>query len=62
MMKIKIQSKTGDLNSTYTSAGDYSLQTIMVSLRRMGGYYGEKRGNKIFVPFEEIEYIIEDKE
>lgn len=60
-MRIYIQSKSGDFNHVLemTPTGlIYALGT----LKRDGGYQTEHRGDKIMVPFEEIQYIRVAKE
>jgi len=54
MIKIYIQSKSGDFNEDVEiSAAD--LSDAMCLLRRNGGYYADDFEK--FIPFEEIEHI-----
>lgn len=56
-MKVRIQSKSGDLNSLF-DAKQSTLVTVLEYLRSVGGYLTQSnRGKEIAVPFEEIKYI-----
>jgi len=59
-MKIYIQSKSGDFNSTQVVMDEH-LEAALQTLRTRGGYYAKRREQPMFVPFEEIEYIREER-
>lgn len=63
-MKISIQSKSGDLNTEleFGEVADNDLKNALVYLRSTGGYHAFYRGELVFVPFEEIQFIQESKE
>lgn len=58
-MKIYIQSKSGDFNATFENSKILNLFRALEHLRKNGGYFAEFRHKKLFVPFEEIQYIAE---
>jgi hypothetical protein len=56
-MKIYIQSRSGDFNSTQDIEGIGTLQGAFKYLRNTGSYVSEYRDKEVRVPFEEIEFI-----
>lgn len=56
-VKIRIQSKSGDLNVDRVELLVGSLGEALAHLRKVGAYEAEYRGDKVIVPFEEIRYI-----
>lgn len=58
-MKVYIQSKSGDYNSTQHVHNVDTLQEAMCQLRGDGGYYQGDKDNlkELFVAFSQIEYI-----
>ncbi len=62
-MKIFIQTKSGNFNTTHDAVGFGNLEDILKNLRKRGGFESEdRRESRIFVPFEEIEFIRKAKE
>lgn len=61
-MKVYIQSKSGNFNSTQDVYGVDSLLAALRMLRSGRGYYCTKKNRILCVPYEEIEYIQEDKD
>jgi hypothetical protein len=57
-MKVYIQSKSGNYNTTNEIFKAASLEAALMILRNRGGYLCRFE-EAIFVPFEEIEYIKE---
>ncbi len=55
-MRVYIQSKSGDHNVTLLVAS--SVEDSMKEVRRLGYYFDD---DKYCVPFEEIEYMKEEK-
>jgi hypothetical protein len=59
-MKVYIQSKSGNYNVEIYDIPCGNLCSAMGYLRdQSGGFYSENRGEILFIPFEEIEYIKE---
>lgn len=57
-MKAYVQSKSGNYNSNVDFPGVGTLEGILKAIRHGGGFYATNTyGEKIYVPFEEIEYV-----
>ena len=58
-MKVYIQSKSGDYNETANIDFIKDLKSALVYFRAQGGYYTTCREERVYVPFEEIQYVSE---